>query len=151
MEQDPAHEPLESISARNFNENGSPGALPKQIMMQSKLPLAFDEKKIDTIFAGIDQCYLPGAVVGIVIDGEPVYRKGFGLANIELPVVLSPSSRMRIHSMTKHLACRAYMLLCEEGNAGIDDPLEKYLPELHPVTRKSFTCTLSGFAGVERI
>jgi D-aminopeptidase len=98
------------------------------------LAVEFDEKKIDAIFAEFDQCHLPGATVGIAIHGKPVYRKGFGLANMELPVALSPTIRMRIGSTTKHFASLAYLLLCEGGKAGIDDPLRKYLPELHPVT-----------------
>ena len=95
----------------------------------------FDERKIDALFADLDQGSGPGAAVGIAIGGKPVYRKGFGLASMELPVVLSPSIRMRIGSTTKHFTALAYMLLCEEGKAGIDDPLGKYLPELHPITR----------------
>jgi len=98
--------------------------------------VAFDEGKIDAILADLDQCRLPGAAVGIAIDGEPVYRKGFGLASMELPVVLSPAVRMRIGSTSKHFTCLAYMLLCEAGKAGIDDPVGKYLPELHPVARQ---------------
>ncbi len=97
--------------------------------------IEFDEKKIDRIFAGLDQGRLPGAAVGIAIGGKPVYRKGFGLASMELPVVLSPTIRMRIGSTTKHFTCLAYLLLCEQGKAGIDDPIGKHLPELHPVMR----------------
>jgi D-aminopeptidase len=102
----------------------------------SRLAVDFDAKKIDAIFADVDQCSLPGAAVGIAIAGQPVYRKGFGLANMELPVVLSPSIRMRIGSATKHLTSLAYMLLCEEGRAGIDDSVGKHLPEMHPVTHE---------------
>jgi D-aminopeptidase len=94
----------------------------------------FEETKIDEVFAELNQCRLPGCAVGIAIHGTPVYRKGFGLASMELPVVLAPTMRMRIGSTTKHFTCLAYLLLCEEGRAGIDDPIVKYLPELHPVT-----------------
>jgi CubicO group peptidase (beta-lactamase class C family) len=111
------------------------------------IAVEFDEKRIDAIFAELDQSQLPGAAVGIAIHGKPVYRKGFGLTNIELPFVLSPSIRMRIYSMTKHFACLAFMLLCEEGKADIDDPLGKYLPELHPVTHKVTMRQLMGHTG----
>src|SRR6202022_3356579 len=104
--------------------------------IKSTLAVEFDEKKIDAIFAKVDQCQMPGAAVGIAIGGKPVYRKGFGLASMELPLVLSPSIRMRIYSTAKHFTCLAYMLLCEGGKAGIDDPIGNVLPELHPVTRK---------------
>lgn len=95
----------------------------------------FAEKAIDAIFAELDQCQLPGAAVGIALQGTPVYRKGFGLASMELPVVLSPSTRMRIYSATKQFTCLAYLLLCEEGRADIDDPICKHLPELGAMAR----------------
>ena len=106
--------------------------------MNRRDPVAveFDEREVDAIFAGLDQCHLPGAAVGIAIGGRPVYRKGFGLASMELPVVLSPTTRMRIQSTSKHFTCLAYLLLCEEGLAELDDALGKYLPELHPVTHE---------------
>jgi CubicO group peptidase (beta-lactamase class C family) len=96
--------------------------------------VAFDEGAVDRIFAALDQSQAPGAAVGIAIGGKPIYRKGFGLANMELPVALSPSMRLRIGSTTKHFTCLGYMLLCEEGRAAPDDTVGKYLPELHPVT-----------------
>jgi D-aminopeptidase len=94
-----------------------------------------DEAEIDAIFAGIDQCHLPGAAVAIAIGGVPVYRKGFGLATMELPVLLRPAMRMRIGSTTKHFTALAFLMLCEEGRASLDDPIGKYLPELHAVSR----------------
>jgi D-aminopeptidase len=105
-------------------------------MTPSSVPgLAFDEKIVDAIFANLDGCHLPGAAIGIAIHGKPVYRKGFGLANMEQPTALSPSMRMRIFSVSKHFTSLAYMLLCEEGQAHPDDAVGKYLPELHPVSR----------------
>lgn len=98
-----------------------------------KSDVEFDERKIDAIFADVGQCHLPGAAVGIAIGGRPVYRKGFGLANMELPAVLSPTIRMRIGSTTKHFTALAYMLLCEDGRARLDDPIGAYIPELHPI------------------
>lgn len=96
----------------------------------------FDEDRIDAIFACVDRCHAPGAAVGIAVRGETVYRKGFGLANLELPVVLSPSIRMRIGSTTKQFTALAYQLLCEQGKAALDDPIGRFLPELHPNSRE---------------
>jgi CubicO group peptidase (beta-lactamase class C family) len=95
-----------------------------------------DEKQIDALFAELDGCHLPGAAVGISIAGRPVYRKGFGLASLELPMVLSPTIRMRIASITKHFTCLAYLLLCEAGRAGVDDEIGWHLPDIHPVGRR---------------
>jgi D-aminopeptidase len=99
------------------------------------LALRFNSEEVDNLFEELDQCQLPGLAVGIAIDGRPVYRKGFGLASMELPVALSPSIKMRVFSITKHFTSLAYMLLCEEGKAGIDDSVGKYLTHVHPVAR----------------
>lgn len=107
----------------------------RHLRANATLAVEFDEKKIDSIFAELDQCRLPGAAIGIAIGGRPVYRRGFGLCSMEQPLVLSPTTRMRIGSTTKHFTCLAYMLLCEDGRAEIDDPIGKYLPNLHVSAR----------------
>jgi CubicO group peptidase (beta-lactamase class C family) len=104
-------------------------------MSDANLVAKLDPAVIDGIFASVDHSHLPGAAVAVAIDGIPVYRKGFGLANLELPVALSPTMRMRIGSTSKHFASFAYMLLCEEGRAALDDEIGKYCPEFHEVTR----------------
>jgi D-aminopeptidase len=109
-----------------MNEAGSGG----------KVTVRVDEKAINELFRELDRCDLPGAAVGIAINGRPVYRRGFGLASMELPVLLAPTTRMRIGSSTKQFAAFAYMLLCEEGRAAIDDTIGAYLPELHPVAHR---------------
>lgn len=95
----------------------------------------FDERRVDEIFVDLDQCHLPGVAVGVAVRGVPLYRKGFGLANVELPVALSCRMRMRLFSVSKQFACLAYLLLCEEGRASLDDPIGKYLPEVHAAAR----------------
>ncbi len=115
--------------------------------MARALPVAFDEARVDAIFAELDQSRLPGAAVGIAIDGEPVYRKAFGLATMELPTVLSTTTRMRIGSISKHFAALAFMLLCEDGVAELDAPVGKYLPELNPVVHDVTLRQLMGHIG----
>jgi CubicO group peptidase (beta-lactamase class C family) len=104
-------------------------------MTHASPAVELDENKIDAIFAGLTGGQLPGAAVGIAIEGRPVYRKGFGLANLELSVALSPSIRMRIGSTSKLFTALACLLLCEEGKASIDDSLGRHLPELNAVAR----------------
>jgi D-aminopeptidase len=99
--------------------------------------LRIDDKQLDALFAQLNQCNVPGIAVGVGVKGRAVYRKGFGLATMELPVVLSPSMRMRIFSITKHFTCLLYLLLCEDGKADIDDCIGQYLATIHPVTRKA--------------
>jgi CubicO group peptidase (beta-lactamase class C family) len=100
--------------------------------VQAKRQWAFDEASIDEIFSGLDQTRLPGAAVGIAHEGRPQYRKAFGLANMELPIALTPATRMRIYSTTKHFTCLAFLLFAEDGRATLSDTIGTYLPELNP-------------------
>lgn len=113
-------------------------------MTVGELRTRFVEAEIDRIFADVDQSHLPGAAVGIAIGGIPVYRKGFGRANIELPVLLTPHTRMRIGSTTKHFACLAYLLLCEDGLAGIDDEIGQYVAGVKPAVARATMRRLMG-------
>ncbi len=85
---------------------------------------------LDTLFAPYDRTNAPGFAVGVALHGRPIYRRGFGMANIELPVALSPTIRMRIGSTTKHFCALAVMLLAEDGKLSIDDSPRRVLPEL---------------------
>ncbi|HEY5758210.1 MAG TPA: serine hydrolase domain-containing protein [Steroidobacter sp.] len=89
-----------------------------------------DAAALDELFARYDRTDAPGFAVGVALSGTPRYRRGVGMASIELPVALSPSIRMRIGSTSKHFCVLAVMLLQEQGKLSIDDAPRKYLPEL---------------------
>lgn len=114
----------------------------------SDLRAVVEETRIDAIFRDLDRSSLPGATVGISVGGVPLYRKGFGRASLELPVVLTPTNGMRMGSISKQFTCLAYMLLVEDGLAGLDDRLETHLPEIsavaHGVTLRQLLGNISG-------
>ena len=73
---------------------------------------------------------VPG-VVALVTDRERVlYRGAFGVADVATSRPLTPDALFRIASMTKPITSVALMQLVEQGRLGLDDPAEKYLPEL---------------------
>lgn len=117
-------------------------------MPPADLGAVVEEARIDAIFEDLDRSSLPGATVGIAVGGVPVYRKGFGRASLELPIVLTPTSGMRMGSISKQFTCLAYMLLVEDGLAGLDDRIEKHLPEIssiaHGVTLRQLLGNISG-------
>ena len=87
-------------------------------------------QKLDDIFKSVNRSDAPGLVVGVKQRGELLYRRGFGLASVELAVANTPWTRMRIGSTSKHVTCLAAMLLAEEGKLDIDASVRTYLPEL---------------------
>jgi methyl acetate hydrolase len=73
---------------------------------------------------------VPG-VVALVTDRERVlYKSAFGVADVSTGRPLTPDALFRIASMTKPVTSVALMQLIEQGKIGLDDPAEKYLPEL---------------------
>ena len=73
---------------------------------------------------------VPG-VVALVTDRDKVlYQSAFGVADVATGRPLTADALFRIASMTKAITSVALMQLIEQGRLGLDDPAEKYLPEL---------------------
>src|SRR6185295_17659020 len=73
---------------------------------------------------------VPG-VVALVTNRERVlYKSAFGVADVATGRALTSDALFRIASMTKPITSVALMQLIEQGRIGLDDPAEKYLPEL---------------------
>lgn len=85
---------------------------------------------LDDLFAAVNRSDAPGLVVGVAQHGRPVYRRGFGLASIELGVANTAWTRMRIGSTSKHFTCLAALLLAEDGKLDVDAGVRRYVPEL---------------------
>ncbi len=74
----------------------------------------------------------PGAAIGIVRDGQLIWKKGLGLANVETKQAVDPEMLFRMGSTTKMLTSAAVVMLEEEGKLKLDAPVGKYVTGLHP-------------------
>lgn len=63
-------------------------------------------------------------------DGQPIFRKAYGLANREWMIPNTVHTRYRIGSITKQFTAAAILQLADENKLGLDDPIKKYLPGL---------------------
>lgn len=84
---------------------------------------------IDALLAGAIPADGPGAAVIAVKDGKTVFRKAYGMADLELGVRLSPDSVFRLGSITKQFTAVAVLMLAEEGKLSLSDPITKFLPD----------------------
>jgi CubicO group peptidase (beta-lactamase class C family) len=73
---------------------------------------------------------VPGASVLVLRDGLPIFRRAYGLADLEARMAAAPATNYRLASMTKQFTAAAILLLVEEGRLGLDDPVRKWLPSL---------------------
>jgi CubicO group peptidase (beta-lactamase class C family) len=80
----------------------------------------------------------PGAAVIVVKDGKVIFRKGYGMANLELGVAVEPDMIFRIGSITKQFTATAILMLAEQGKLALTDEITKYLPD-YPTQGKKIT------------
>jgi CubicO group peptidase (beta-lactamase class C family)/uncharacterized protein YneR len=71
----------------------------------------------------------PGAAALVVKDGQVVLRKGFGMANLELGIPVSPEMVFELGSITKQFTAASILLLQERGQLRVEDEITKYLPD----------------------
>jgi CubicO group peptidase (beta-lactamase class C family) len=94
--------------------------------------MAQDElhEKVDRIFAEWNSTSSPGCALAVVKDGHIVYEHGYGMANLELGVAITPQSVFDIGSVSKHITAMAMLLLAQDHKLSLDDDIRKYLPEI---------------------
>jgi len=71
----------------------------------------------------------PGAAVVLVKGGRVIFRKGYGMANLELKAPMQPDMVFEIGSITKQFTSTAILMLVEQGKISLDDDMHKYLPD----------------------
>ncbi len=86
---------------------------------------------IDSIFARSDRRDAPGCAVAVTRDGGPAYMRGYGMADLENDVPITPGTAFYLASVSKQFAAYAVILLAREGKLALDDDVRKFFPELH--------------------
>src|SRR5262245_8609788 len=79
--------------------------------------------------AAIARKDVPGVVALVTGRSRVLYHGAFSVADISTGRALTPDALFRIASMTKPITSVAAMQLVEQGRFGLDDPVEKYLPD----------------------
>lgn len=71
----------------------------------------------------------PGISIAVGVDGELVWTEGFGFADIEHEIPVTPLTRFRIGSVSKSMTSIALGLIYEQGLIDLDAPIQNYVPE----------------------
>jgi CubicO group peptidase (beta-lactamase class C family) len=109
---------------------------------------AVPERRVDSLFAQYagDR---PGLAVAVVRDGRVVVARGYGLADLEHRVPITPSTVFDVASVSKQFAGLAVAMLVEQGRVRLGDDIRKYIPELadvgHTVTVEQLVHHTSGY------
>jgi len=94
--------------------------------------------KIDSIPINIDSVLSkynfkqsnPGLSIMVVKDGDVIYKKNLGLSNLRTKTPVTDNTIFNIGSVTKQFTAFCILKLAEEGKLNLDDPIQKYIPEL---------------------
>lgn len=89
-------------------------------------------QKIDQMLSAAFSPGEPGSSVIAVKGGETIFRRGYGLADLEFQIPVEPDMTFRIGSLTKQFTATAIFLLIEQGKMSLDDKITKYFPDCPP-------------------
>ena len=96
---------------------------------RAKLATAFPD--IDSTFTEfVRTAHVPGAAWGIVIDGTLAHSGAAGVRDVASQAPVDADTVFRIASMTKSFTAVAILKLRDQGRLSLDDPAERYVPEL---------------------
>lgn len=84
---------------------------------------------IEEVFSDIDESG-PGCAVGVVSDLALVYANGFGAANLDYGLPITPRSNFYLGSVGKQFTAAAVAHAERAGHLSVDDPVRRWVPEL---------------------
>ena len=73
----------------------------------------------------------PGLALAVIRDGGLIFTQGWGLANLEYDIPVTPSTVFHLASVSKQFTAFAIARLLQQGKISLDDDLRKYLPAMH--------------------
>ena len=86
----------------------------------------------DFVRASMRQQRIPGLALAVMREGKIIKAQGYGLANVELNVPVSPATIFQSGSMGKQFTATGVMMLVEEGKVNLDDKITKYFEGAPP-------------------
>ncbi len=87
-------------------------------------------ERIDGVFQKWNRTDSPGCALGVYKDGQIVYKHGYGMANLNDDVTITPETVFHVASMSKQFVAASIVLLAQQGKLSLDDDVHKYIPEL---------------------
>jgi D-alanyl-D-alanine carboxypeptidase len=90
---------------------------------------ASTQEAIDTYLSARYPADAPGAAVIVVKDGKVIFRKGYGLADMEMKTPLRPEMVFRLASVTKQFTAVGIVMLAEQGKLALSDDVRRFIPD----------------------
>jgi CubicO group peptidase (beta-lactamase class C family) len=97
------------------------------------LPAAADAQAVPTdsidrfVRAEMERQHVPGLAVAVIRGGTVLYAQGYGVADRERQIPVTPQTVFKIGSVSKQFLASGIMILVQEGRLQLDDPVSKFL------------------------
>ena len=88
------------------------------------------EAKVDQMFTEWNRSDSPGAALAVTRDGKTIYKRGYGMANLEYDIPITTTTIFDIASVSKQFAAFAITTLSHDGKFSLDDDIRTYLPDV---------------------
>src|SRR5271170_5968799 len=85
---------------------------------------------VDHIFEQWNKPTSPGCALSVIKDGHIIYKRGYGMADLDHDIPITPETVFHVASISKQFTAAAIILLVQEGKISPDDDVRKYITEL---------------------
>ena len=124
------------------------------VQAQTRSDPAVSIDNIDAVVAAeMKRQKIPGAALAVIHNGKPMLVKGYGEANVEHHVPVTPDTAFQSGSVGKQFTAAAIMTLVDHGKLSLDDSITKFWPEAllwwGPITIRHLLTHTSGIGNFE--
>jgi D-alanyl-D-alanine carboxypeptidase len=91
-----------------------------------------ENSRLDSLMSSFYKAGAPGAAIAVIKDGNVVFKRGYGIADLETKAPITPSTNFNICSMTKQFTAYAILQLQRQGKLSLDDKLSRFFPQFTP-------------------
>lgn len=116
----------------------SPLVLAQTAAAQTQVATQNLAQQMDQLAASYYKSSEPGATVIVTKDGKTVFRKAYGMSNMQAKRAMQPDDVMRLGSITKQFTAVSILLLVDEGKLALSDTVQSIFPD-YPETGKKIT------------
>ena len=104
--------------------------------------------RVDELFSAWDTTHSPGCILAVIKNGEFIYQRGYGMADLERGLAISTESIFDIGSTGKQFTAAIIAILANQGFLTLEDAISQYIPEMPPyadqITIRDLTHHTSG-------
>lgn len=108
------------------------GGVPQGATLQEKSKAEMEpvEARVDKVFAEWDKWDSPGAALAVLKEGRIIYKRGYGCAQLEYNIPITPATIFHVASVSKQFTAFAAAMLASQGKLSLNDDIHKYLSDI---------------------